>query len=134
MILLIFYFIFAIYMCNSLSNLHFQCLQVRDFVAEQMSLRGIEFHTEELPQAILKSADGSLSLKTSKGTVEGFSHIMFATGRRPNTKVDFCTFVVDFYLVYPFSFVDLPIKAMLGVCFHFVLFMSTDGIAFHNLL
>lgn len=59
---------------------------VRDFVAEQMSLRGIEFHTEELPQAILKSADGSLSLKTNKGTVEGFSHIMFATGRRPNTK------------------------------------------------
>lgn len=59
---------------------------VRDFVAEQMSLRGIEFHTEESPQAILKSADGSLSLKTNKGTVEGFSHIMFATGRRPNTK------------------------------------------------
>ncbi|KAJ9695979.1 hypothetical protein PVL29_008308 [Vitis rotundifolia] len=51
-----------------------------------MSLRGIEFHTEESPQAILKSADGSLSLKTNKGTVEGFSHIMFATGRRPNTK------------------------------------------------
>ncbi|RVX20866.1 Glutathione reductase, chloroplastic [Vitis vinifera] len=59
---------------------------VRDFVAEQMSLRGIEFHAEESPQAILKSADGSLSLKTNKGTVEGFSHIMFATGRRPNTK------------------------------------------------
>ncbi|CAL5390303.1 unnamed protein product [Camellia sinensis] len=51
-----------------------------------MSLRGIEFHTEESPQAILKSADGSLSLKTNKGTVEGFSHIMFATGHKPNTK------------------------------------------------
>ncbi|KAI8011338.1 hypothetical protein LOK49_LG06G00346 [Camellia lanceoleosa] len=60
--------------------------EVTDFVAEQMSLRGIEFHTEESPQAILKSADGSLSLKTNKGTVEGFSHIMFATGRKPNTK------------------------------------------------
>lgn len=60
--------------------------EVRDFVAEQMSLRGIEFHTEEAPQAILKSADGSLSLKTNKGTVEGFSHVMFATGRKPNTK------------------------------------------------
>ncbi|KAI8012448.1 hypothetical protein LOK49_LG06G00339 [Camellia lanceoleosa] len=60
--------------------------EVRDFVVEQMSLRGIEFHTEESPQAILKSADGSLSLKTNKGTVEGFSHIMFATGRKPNTK------------------------------------------------
>ncbi|GFY98842.1 glutathione reductase [Actinidia rufa] len=60
--------------------------EVRDFVAEQMSLRGIEFHTEELPQAILKSADGSLTLKTTKGAVEGFSHVMFATGRKPNTK------------------------------------------------
>ncbi|XP_021280646.1 glutathione reductase, chloroplastic isoform X1 [Herrania umbratica] len=60
--------------------------EIRDFVGEQMSLRGIEFHTEESPQAIVRSADGSLSLKTNKGTVEGFSHIMFATGRRPNTK------------------------------------------------
>ncbi|GFZ13574.1 glutathione reductase [Actinidia rufa] len=60
--------------------------EVRDFVAEQMSLRGIEFHTEESPQAILKSADGSLTLKTTKGAVEGFSHVMFATGRKPNTK------------------------------------------------
>ncbi|KAF3436214.1 hypothetical protein FNV43_RR23306 [Rhamnella rubrinervis] len=60
--------------------------EIRDFIEEQMSVRGIEFHTEESPQAIHKSADGSLSLKTNKGTVEGFSHIMFATGRRPNTK------------------------------------------------
>nr|DAD31833.1 TPA_asm: hypothetical protein HUJ06_010684 [Nelumbo nucifera] len=60
--------------------------EIRDFVAEQMSVRGIEFHTEESPQAILKSPDGSLSLKTNKGTIDGFSHIMFATGRRPNTK------------------------------------------------
>ena len=66
--------------------------QIRDFVAEQMSLRGIEFHTEESPQAIIKSSDGSLSLKTNKGTAEGFSHVMFATGRRPNTKVFKCFF------------------------------------------
>ncbi|KAL0459455.1 UNVERIFIED_CONTAM: Glutathione reductase, chloroplastic [Sesamum latifolium] len=52
----------------------------------KMSLRGIEFHTEETPQAIVKSSDGLLSLKTNKGTVDGFSHVMFATGRRPNTK------------------------------------------------
>lgn len=65
----------------------FVFLQIRNFVSEQMSLRGIEFHTEESPQAIIKSANGSLSLKTNKGTVEGFSHIMFATGRRPNTQV-----------------------------------------------
>ncbi|OIW12634.1 hypothetical protein TanjilG_24567 [Lupinus angustifolius] len=62
--------------------------EVRDFVGEQMSLRGIEFHTEESPQAIIKSVDGSFSLKTNKGSLEGFSHIFFATGRRPNTKVD----------------------------------------------
>ncbi|XP_078164311.1 glutathione reductase isoform X2 [Carex rostrata] len=62
--------------------------EIRDFVGEQMSLRGIKFHTEESPQAISKSEDGSLSLKTNKGKVSGFSHIMFATGRRPNTKVD----------------------------------------------
>ncbi|KAI3760137.1 hypothetical protein L1987_50527 [Smallanthus sonchifolius] len=60
--------------------------EVRDFVAEQMSLKGIEFHTEESPQAVTKSADGSLSLKTNKGTIDGFSHVMFATGRKPNTK------------------------------------------------
>lgn len=60
--------------------------EVRDFVAEQMSVKGIEFHTEESPQAVIKAADGSLSLKTNKGTAEGFSHVMFATGRKPNTK------------------------------------------------
>nr|WDE17990.1 glutathione reductase 2 [Litchi chinensis] len=73
--------------------------EIRDFVSEQMSLRGIEFHTEESPQAILKSADGSLSLKTNKGTVEGFSHIMFATGRRPSTKVRRSFFIVSFILL-----------------------------------
>ncbi|KAK6940738.1 Pyridine nucleotide-disulfide oxidoreductase, dimerization domain [Dillenia turbinata] len=60
--------------------------EIRDFLGEQMSLRGIEFHTEEPPQAIVKAADGTLSVKTTKGTVEGFSHVMFATGRKPNTK------------------------------------------------
>ncbi|KAK1437303.1 hypothetical protein QVD17_03093 [Tagetes erecta] len=60
--------------------------EIRDFIAEQMSLKGIEFHTEELPQEVIKTGDGSLSLKTNKGTVDGFSHVMFATGRKPNTK------------------------------------------------
>ncbi|KNA18595.1 hypothetical protein SOVF_069250 isoform A [Spinacia oleracea] len=60
--------------------------EIRDFLAEQMAVRGIEFHAEESPQAITKSADGTLSLKTNKETIDGFSHIMFATGRRPNTK------------------------------------------------
>lgn len=60
--------------------------EVRDFIAEQMSLRGIKFHTEQTPQAVTKSNDGLLSLKTNKETIGGFSHVMFATGRRPNTK------------------------------------------------
>ena len=61
--------------------------QVRDFIAEQMSLRGITFHTEQTPLAVTKSNDDLLSLKTNKETIGGFSHVMFATGRRPNTKV-----------------------------------------------
>lgn len=73
-------------------------MQIRDFVMEQMSLREIEFHVEEYPQAIIKSADGLLSLKTNKGTAEGFSHIMFATGRRPNIKVRFSIMYRDFSL------------------------------------
>ncbi|KAK3150565.1 hypothetical protein QOZ80_3AG0234850 [Eleusine coracana subsp. coracana] len=60
--------------------------EVRDFLAEQMSLRGITFHTEQTPQSITKTNDGLLSLKTSKETIGGFSHVMFATGRKPNTK------------------------------------------------
>ncbi|CAD6205138.1 unnamed protein product [Miscanthus lutarioriparius] len=60
--------------------------EVRDFVAEQMSLRGVKFHIEQSPEAVTKSDDGLLSLKTNKETVSGFSHVMFATGRKPNTK------------------------------------------------
>uniref|UniRef100_A0A0C9S687 Glutathione reductase n=1 Tax=Wollemia nobilis TaxID=56998 RepID=A0A0C9S687_9CONI len=60
--------------------------EIRDFVAEQMALRGVEFHFEESPDAIEKAADGLLTLKTTKEIVNGFSHIMFATGRAPNTK------------------------------------------------
>ena len=86
--------------------------QVRDFVAEQMSLRGITFHTEESPQAINKSNDGLLSLKTNKETIGGFSHVMFATGRKPNTKVStiwsFCFCSVT-YLYYASLFVNSSI-------------------------
>lgn len=82
-----------------------------------MSLRGIEFHTEESPQAITKCGDGSLSLKTNKGTVEGFSHVMFATGRRPNTKVLkflLCTFLLlvrGFFRSFETPLLQWPIKA-----------------------
>lgn len=62
-------------------------MQIREFVGEKMSFRGIEFHTEESPRAILKSSDGSLSLETNKGIVDGFSQVVFIIGRQPNTKV-----------------------------------------------
>ncbi|KAF3455827.1 hypothetical protein FNV43_RR00469 [Rhamnella rubrinervis] len=42
---------------------------------------------EELSSTLKNPPKLSLSLKTNKGTVEGFSHILFATGRRPNTKL-----------------------------------------------
>ncbi|CAL4916658.1 unnamed protein product [Urochloa decumbens] len=60
--------------------------EVRDFVAEQMSLRGVKFHIEQTPQAVTRADNGLLSLKTNKETISGFSHVMFATGRKPNTK------------------------------------------------
>eukprot|EP00252_Welwitschia_mirabilis_P012615 TRINITY_DN2786_c0_g1_i1.p1 TRINITY_DN2786_c0_g1~~TRINITY_DN2786_c0_g1_i1.p1 ORF type:complete len:562 (-),score=102.47 TRINITY_DN2786_c0_g1_i1:352-2037(-) len=60
--------------------------EIRDFVEQQMSLRGVEFHVEESPEAIEKLSDGLFSLRTTKGTTDGFSHVMFATGRAPNTK------------------------------------------------
>nr|GEY32649.1 retrovirus-related Pol polyprotein from transposon TNT 1-94 [Tanacetum cinerariifolium] len=41
-------------------------VRLRDFVAEQVSLKGIEFHTEESPWTLIKSADGSFSLKLIK--------------------------------------------------------------------
>lgn len=84
---ILFFSFFSFFLSISSSLAWFCFSQIRDFVAEQMSLRGINFHTEESPQAIIKSADGSLSLKMNKETVNGFSHVMFATGRRPNTKV-----------------------------------------------
>lgn len=52
-----------------------------------MSLRGVKFHIEQTPQAVTKSYDNLLTLKTNKETIGGFSHVMFATGRKPNTKV-----------------------------------------------
>ncbi|KAL5212938.1 hypothetical protein ABZP36_023785 [Zizania latifolia] len=60
--------------------------EVIDFIAEQMSLRGITFHTEHGPLAMSKSNDGLLPLKTNKKTIGEFMYVMFATGRRPNTR------------------------------------------------
>ncbi|GJR76096.1 ribonuclease H-like domain-containing protein [Tanacetum coccineum] len=58
-----------------------------DITKSHMSSKAIELHIEESPQAVIKYVDGSFSLKTNKGTTEGFSHVMLATGRKPNTKL-----------------------------------------------
>ncbi|KAK2996321.1 hypothetical protein RJ639_025019 [Escallonia herrerae] len=53
-----------------------------------MSLRGIEFHTEESPQAIVKSSDGSFSLKTNKGTSEGLETVGVELTKNGAIQVD----------------------------------------------
>ncbi|KAL6959850.1 hypothetical protein U1Q18_040000 [Sarracenia purpurea var. burkii] len=50
-----------------------------------MSLEGIEFHTEESPQAILESTDASLTLKTTKGVVEDDGELEEKKEDKPDT-------------------------------------------------
>jgi glutathione reductase (NADPH) len=64
-----------------------------------MSLRGITFHIEQTPQEVTKSDNNLLSLKTNKGTISGFSHVMFATGRKPNTKVNTVSHFISLVLI-----------------------------------
>jgi hypothetical protein len=51
-----------------------------------MALRGIKFHVEEALEYIVNASDGSLTLKTTKGVNDFFSHVMFSTSQVPNTK------------------------------------------------
>ncbi|GJW06458.1 isoleucine--tRNA ligase, chloroplastic/mitochondrial-like protein [Tanacetum coccineum] len=67
-------------------------LEVSDFVVAHMSSKGIDLHTKECHH-VIKYVDGSFSLKTNKGTTDGFSHVMFGTGHKPNTKTDLPVFV-----------------------------------------
>eukprot|EP00246_Nothoceros_aenigmaticus_P000782 TRINITY_DN11011_c0_g1_i1.p1 TRINITY_DN11011_c0_g1~~TRINITY_DN11011_c0_g1_i1.p1 ORF type:complete len:588 (-),score=109.36 TRINITY_DN11011_c0_g1_i1:701-2395(-) len=59
--------------------------EIRDFLADQMALKGIKFHFGVSPEAVEKVSDGSLKLVTNEGT-ETADCVMFATGRAPNTK------------------------------------------------
>ncbi|KAF9618384.1 hypothetical protein IFM89_001107 [Coptis chinensis] len=70
----------------------------------------MEFQTyaEESPEAILKAQDGSLSLKTNEETLDGFSHIMFATGRRPNTKDQIAYYLIVSFQVDEYSRTSVP--------------------------
>lgn len=56
-----------------------------------MAAKGIKFHFEESPEAVERKSDGSLFLKTNKGS-ETADCVMFATGRAPNTKVRIRTY------------------------------------------
>ncbi|GKC86134.1 glutathione reductase, chloroplastic [Tanacetum coccineum] len=91
-------------------NQKYSSLEVRDFVAAHMSSKAIELHIEESPQAVIKYVDGSFSLKTNKGTTEGFSHVMLATGRKPNTKVPEATFFL--YQPPDFSHLEMACSAL----------------------
>ncbi|KAL3702127.1 hypothetical protein R1sor_020149 [Riccia sorocarpa] len=59
--------------------------EIREFVADQMALKGVKFHFGESPTAVEKISDGKYKLVTTKRSEEADS-IMFATGRKANTR------------------------------------------------
>ncbi|KAL2649579.1 hypothetical protein R1flu_017707 [Riccia fluitans] len=59
--------------------------EIREFLADQMALKGVNFHFGESPTAVEKGSDGKFTLVTTKGS-EVADLIMFATGRKANTK------------------------------------------------
>eukprot|EP00271_Cylindrocystis_brebissonii_P010177 TRINITY_DN26285_c0_g1_i2.p1 TRINITY_DN26285_c0_g1~~TRINITY_DN26285_c0_g1_i2.p1 ORF type:complete len:411 (+),score=67.41 TRINITY_DN26285_c0_g1_i2:26-1234(+) len=62
--------------------------EVREFLFDQMKAQGIIFHMETNPTAVEKEGEGSgnLTLVTDKSRIEGADAVMFATGRKANTK------------------------------------------------
>ena len=58
--------------------------EVREFLKEQLEVKGITIHAETSPTAVEKQDDGSMVLKTSTGDI-ATGAVMFATGRKPNT-------------------------------------------------
>jgi glutathione reductase (NADPH) len=59
---------------------------VRSHLLELLKARGIHVHAGESPTAIEEVGDGTLRLKTDKGTELVADNVMFATGRRPNSQ------------------------------------------------
>jgi glutathione reductase (NADPH) len=60
------------------------CAQVREHLAEQLQAQGISIHFGAKPVEVQKVGEGQLRLQTEGGDVWEGSHVMFATGRRPN--------------------------------------------------
>lgn len=60
--------------------------EIRNILAEQLTTVGIHLHTEESPASIEKLEGGRLALTTESGHREEADAVMFATGRKPNTK------------------------------------------------
>ncbi|CAL8466053.1 g5589 [Coccomyxa elongata] len=65
--------------------------EVRNFVAEQYGVHGLNLHPAASPVEIRKDADGKLTLvaeskKDGKIVLEGLDHVLMATGRKPNTR------------------------------------------------
>lgn len=59
---------------------------MREFLAEQLQAQGIRIHFGAKPVEIEKRGEDQLTLKTEQGDTWQGSHVMFATGRRPNIK------------------------------------------------
>lgn len=60
---------------------------MRDFLTERLEIAGIRIHPNATPEAIEKLPDGQLALSISSGEKISADSVMFATGRKANTKV-----------------------------------------------
>ena len=61
--------------------------EVRDFLTEQISEKGIEVTPKTVPVEVVQGEDGRKGVVTSAGgDVEWFDEVMYATGRAPNVE------------------------------------------------
>jgi glutathione reductase (NADPH) len=60
--------------------------ELRGFLQEQMSAKGVAFRTDTELAAIEPRADGAFTVRTTKGQEIATDLVMYATGRVPNTE------------------------------------------------
>eukprot|EP00899_Mesostigma_viride_P020205 jgi/Mesvir1/28186/Mv04743-RA.1 len=59
--------------------------EVRSFIVEEYTKKGIHMHPSTSPTSLAKNEDGTVTLNTSGGPLTG-DVVLFATGRKPNSK------------------------------------------------
>ncbi|MDT9587267.1 MAG: glutathione-disulfide reductase [Candidatus Arsenophonus melophagi] len=64
---------------------HFDPMVVTSLV-EIMKNKGLILHTESIPKAVIKNADGSLTLQLKNGKAHTFDTLIWAIGRKPMTN------------------------------------------------